>query len=264
MQYLAAAGITVASLAAIVPAHATTTGTVVKLCDHGYIVYGATRIRDNAWAGYSGSHPYCIRTNGVRTEVLTNAVPAGNVVAYPSSETGPGWLWQDRASGMPAPVTQLNQLTYNVGAYPGSSAGVQLYDVDMQLISYPGYTGHMTGEIVVANRWTTGRAASGHLIRVHGTWYRFRHWITTDGTYRWPIYVFRQVTQTATAHVMLGKFTYQLLRRGLLNKNERWLRNAAYGPEIWSGGKYLVFTKTISNPLPPLAPLNCITLPATC
>jgi hypothetical protein len=257
----------VAALCAVVaaalaaPSSGAEAAAAVKICDHRYVTYGATRIRDNAWGGWTGRHPYCIETDGVRTMVLTNAVPDGSVVAYPSSETGPMFLWRDRRSGLPEPVTKLGRLTYNVGC--GTAPGLWLCDVDAYLIPGQGWTGHASGELVIGNRWSTG-TPSGQHVYIHGRWYEFRHWITTDGTYRWLIYVFRQVHQSAKASVTVGKFTWWLLRRGLLPRDARWYQDGAYGPEIWSGGRGLVFTKAISHAPAPLVPLSCLADPGTC
>jgi hypothetical protein len=229
----------------------------VTFCTHNpahpyrtYLVYfrDRTRIRANAWGGHTGSHKYCLTTNGVYTTIDTSARPAGNVVAYPSSETGPMFTWTDRQSDLPIKVTRLNRLTYNVGV-SGHASGVWLADVDAWFRPRMQWTGHGTAELVVANRWWSGEGrALGKLVWIHRVPYRFRDWITGDNTgKRWPIFVFRKEHPSRRNRVMVGRFTYYLRKHRLWPRNARWYQDGAYGVEVWSGGKGLTFWKTISH-----------------
>ena len=173
----------------------------------------AYRIYDNAWSGPS-SRRFCVSSTGLNITIRSNAVAAGNVVAYPSIRFGAFYTDGDPQSGMPLRVTRIGPMRLLVSSR-GSATGTWLTDADLWFRPRARWDRHGTFELVIANRWQgfgqpggvpvrmtpwsaffrgSGRGAPA---RIGHVLYRASEWITRDPLtgYTWPILVFRQVRQ---------------------------------------------------------------------
>jgi hypothetical protein len=148
----------------------------------------------------------------------------------------------------------------------GYAAGTWLSDADLWLRPRADWPRHGTFEIVIANRWRQFRTLPGTPLAMPAMWikgqparwaparigrvlYRASTWITQDPAtgYRWPILVFQQVRQTATAHIRVAAFVRWAVKHARLPSGW-WLGDVAYGTELWSGGRGLTDSMTVTWP----------------
>lgn len=248
------------------PGPASQGATIWQTCKPGTKQYvDAYRIYDNAWSGPS-SRRFCVSSTGLNITIRSNAVAAGNVVAYPSIRFGAFYTDGDPQSGMPLRVTRIGPMRLLVSSR-GSATGTWLTDADLWFRPRARWDQHGTFELVIANRWQgfgqpggvpvrmtpwsaffrgSGRGAPA---RIGHVLYRASEWITRDPLtgYTWPILVFRQVRQSATARLRLGAFVWWARRHGRL-PSSWWLGSVAYGSELWSGGRGLTDAMRVSSP----------------
>lgn len=240
-----------------------------RTCKPGTKEYvGAYRIYDNAWTGPSHRH-FCVSSTGLNISIRSGAVAAGNVVAYPSIRFGAFFTDGDPQSGMPLPVRRIGHMTLAVSSR-GQAAGTWLTDADLWFRPRAVWTQHGTFELVIANRWQGfGQPGGGTVImpdmsclppgcggvrvvharaKVGHVAYRVTEWTTRDPVtgYTWPILVFRQVHQSDTARVRVAAFVWWARCHGRL-PSSWWLGDAAYGSELWSGGRGLTDAMTVSS-----------------
>jgi hypothetical protein len=244
--------------AAPVPAGVRWTGDTT--CTDGSIQYaGPYRIYDNAWLEPSQCVTGQVLSRGAAITITSNATPGGTVVAYPSIRYGAFYTDGDPQSGLPLPVTQLGRMTLHV-ASTGRAGGAWQSDADIYLhptaASIPHH--HATFELVISNRsaWRQpgGRSA---VVRVAGIRYR---WVTPWTTCQrnasdqcdaripdWQITVFFRLHEKAKALIYVPGFTWFLIRHGALPRRDV-LASAAYGTELWSGGRGLTDSMYVTYP----------------
>lgn len=244
-----------AAIAAVLvsaPAHA---AAGESTCVPGTKVFsGAYVALDNAWL----EKAQCVRFNSATSVTITgNAVPVGGtVVAYPSIRYGAFYTYRDAASGLPLRVTDLRKMTLHV-ASTGHATGGWQSDADIYFHPTPASIAHhhASFELVISNRYAWAIGGKGDpWTRIHRTWFRWASWMTCQHTATrcdpriplWRIAAFFQVHQKAKERIYVPAFTWFLIRQHLLPAGDV-LSSAAYGTELWSGGKGLTDSMTVTG-----------------
>ena len=257
-----------------------------RTCTPGSKLYiGAYRVFDNAWIGPS-SEDFCVRSTGLNIAIDSNAVSDGPVVAYPSIRFGPFFTDGDPQYGGPWRVTRIGRMTLHV-ASTGHAAGNWQSDADLWFRPKARWTKNGTYEVVIVNYSTTRAARGAFLTRVRGVRYWYLPWITCQRTSSstrtalahgisplaasrpvlasdtpqaiaaagcassvrpWTILLFWKARQQHAVAFHVGNFVWHAIHmRYLRLPRDWWLGDAAYGTELWSGGKGLTDSMRVTG-----------------
>jgi hypothetical protein len=172
-------------------------------------------------------------------------------------------------------------------ASTGRAAGTWQSDADLWFTPKARWTRHGTYEVVIVNYSTTRHSQFALLTRVRGTRYWYLPWITCErkssatrtaiahgispllastpvlasvtpqaiaaagcapSVPPWTILLFWKVRQQHAVALHVGNFVWHAMHMGYLRLPRGWwLGDAAYGTELWSGGKRLTDSMRVTG-----------------
>jgi hypothetical protein len=197
---------------------------------------------------FSGVHDRsCVgSTDGHDITLFSSYRPwARGVVAYPSVRVGDYYASRDRSAIFPVQVRRPGRIILHLRS-AGTAGGTWLTDSDWWFYNNNLVRGHGVAELVLANRWAGYHPWCQRHLRIGRRWICAHEYKTGPHGHRWPLIGLFVDRRRHWLRVNVGHVLHRMRRLGWL-KGREWLGSVAYGTEVWSGGRGLTDSMTITG-----------------